>query len=76
MKKVFKSAMLVLAMLTTGLVTTSCDSETLQQIIGMLFNTGQTYSMEITADVKKVMLISFDGAAYFNSIKVYVQPTK
>ncbi|MBQ9475456.1 MAG: BACON domain-containing protein [Bacteroidales bacterium] len=39
-------------------------------------NTGQTYSMEITADVKKVMLISFDGAAYFNSIKVYVQPTK
>ncbi|MBQ7571898.1 MAG: hypothetical protein IJT19_06635 [Bacteroidaceae bacterium] len=44
MKKVFKSAMLVLAMLTTGLVTTSCDSETLQQIIGMLFNTGQTYT--------------------------------
>ena len=36
--------MLVLAMLTTGLVTTSCDSETLQQIIGMLFNTGQTYT--------------------------------
>lgn len=48
MKKVFKSALLVLTMLTTGLVTTSCDNETIQQIIntviGNLFNTGQTYT--------------------------------
>jgi hypothetical protein len=44
MKKLFKSALLVLALLGAGTVTTSCDSETLQQIIGLLFNTGQTYT--------------------------------
>ncbi len=53
MKKLFKSALLVLAMLGTGLVTTSCNSETLQQIIdtviGNLFNTGQTYTYTGTA---------------------------
>lgn len=49
MKKLFKSALLVLALLGAGTVTTSCDSETLQQIIGLLFNTGQTYTYQGTA---------------------------
>jgi len=49
MKKLFKSALLVLALLGAGTVTTSCDSETLQQIIGLLFNTGQTYTYRGTA---------------------------
>lgn len=49
MKKLFKSALLVLALLGAGTVTTSCDSETLQQIIGLLFNTGQTYTYHGTA---------------------------
>ena len=38
MKKLFKSALLVLALLGASTVTTSCDEETLNQILGMLFN--------------------------------------
>ncbi len=48
MKKTFKHAILALAILCTGGMTTSCDSDTLMQlataIIGNLFNTGETYT--------------------------------
>ncbi len=48
MKKSFKGVCLALAILCMGGVTTSCDSESLTQvlttILGNLFNTGETYT--------------------------------
>lgn len=49
MKKITKHLVLALAILCMGGITTSCDSDTIAQIISQFFNTGETYTFSGTA---------------------------
>lgn len=56
MKRIIKSIALCLTIVGAGLTTTSCDSETINQILnevlGNLVNTGQTYIYSGTASIQ------------------------
>lgn len=49
MKKSFTRVIMALAILCSGVAVSSCDEETISQIISLLFNTGQTYTYTGTA---------------------------
>ena len=56
MKRIFKSIALCLAIAGAGLTTVSCDSDTITQILnevlGNLVNTGQTYTYMGSASIQ------------------------
>ncbi len=74
MKKTFKTVVLALAVLCSGGVMTSCDSdaiaEVLNTIIGNLVNTGQTYTYQGSATTQTLRNTSTTSTAswsYLNS---------